>query len=133
MRKLFLLLALSLTLTSVSDINAQGRHDRRHRTESCKENRDDEPCHRHGRRKHRPKYVVNGGNVYFGEKVVKGATSNGFAVLKDDYAKDFWNAYYRGVKISGASSGSFTSLGDGYAKDTWEVYFDGKKIGGASC
>lgn len=83
-------------------------------------------------RHEKPSWFVAGTKVFYDGYEVDDASAQGFAVLRDGYAKDSWSVFYRGAKIDGASSMTFKVLGHGYARDAWNVYYDGRKIDGAS-
>ena len=63
---------------------------------------------------------------YFGEEIE--ASTAGFKVLSDGYAKDAFYGYYCGKKVAGSSGSTFKVIGNGYAKDAWETYYLGKKV-----
>ncbi|WP_305154292.1 DKNYY domain-containing protein, partial [uncultured Duncaniella sp.] len=133
MRKLHLILILSLSFVAGADLTAQNRGHRHDKMEYCHDERmrhaDKEKNHR---RHHRQTYFVDSKGVYFNGRPVKDASPSSFKVLDGYYAKDTWNVYWRGEKIQGATSNSFRVIGDGYAKDAWNVYFFGHKVPGAS-
>lgn len=75
------------------------------------------------------RYFKSSHDVFYGDRVVSGASASSFEDLGCGYAKDAFNVYYRGRRVDGASANSFKVLGRGYGEDAFDTYYQGKRVG----